>query len=53
MTAAEDLRVLGLVEGEDGSGVGDLAQVPFRVLEGLPDGGVLSEERASRTLTGR
>lgn len=53
VTAAEDLRVLGLVEGEDGSGVEDLARVPFRVLEGLPDGGVLSEERASRTLTGR
>lgn len=50
VTAAEDLHVLGLL-GED-EVAGEPTVVAFRVLEALPDGGVLSEERASRTLAG-
>ncbi|MGJ0182260.1 type VII secretion protein EccB [Corynebacterium glyciniphilum] len=50
VTTAEDLRVLGLVVDDDA--VGEPTAVAFRVLAGLPDGGVLSEERASRTLVG-
>jgi hypothetical protein len=48
VTSAEDLQVLGLVDGESD---GEPETVAFRVLEGLPDGGVLTEERASRTVS--
>jgi hypothetical protein len=48
VTSAEDLRILGLVDGET---PGEPQTVAFRVLEGLPDGGVLTEERASRTVS--
>lgn len=48
LTGAEDLAVLGLT-GDD---TAHLPEVPHRVLEALPDGGVLSEERASHTLSG-
>ncbi|MGV0868136.1 type VII secretion protein EccB [Corynebacterium kalidii] len=48
VTSAEDLKVLGLVDGES---AGEPETVAFRVLEGLPDGGVLTEERASRTVS--
>ncbi|MEJ6549320.1 type VII secretion protein EccB [Corynebacterium sp. USCH3] len=55
VTTADDLRVLGLPAdgpGADGDEGPVSASVPYRVVAGLPDGGVLSEERASRTLVG-
>ncbi|WP_291477473.1 type VII secretion protein EccB [Corynebacterium sp.] len=52
VTSEEDLRVLGMTGSDELGDSGPAARpVAFRVLEGLPDGGVLTEERASRTVS--
>ncbi|MGO1948574.1 MAG: type VII secretion protein EccB [Mycobacteriaceae bacterium] len=48
LESAEDLAALGVWDPEDGNP----PEVPWRVLEPLPDGGVLSVERASYTMPG-
>lgn len=48
VTRVGDLSALGLVDEESAPPT----EVPYRVLEALPDGGLLTEERASRTVTG-
>lgn len=54
LTSVDDLQVLGLAGDGDGAESADRpVEVPFRVLEALPDGGVLSAERAGTTLAGR
>lgn len=49
VTSVEELEAMGDWGGE--GGVAALPEVSFRVLEPLPDGGVLSQDRARETLT--
>lgn len=49
VTSVEELESMGNWGGEDG--VTALPDVPFRVLEPLPDGGVLSRDRAIGTVS--
>lgn len=49
VTSVEELESMGHWGGE--GGVASLPEVPFRVLEPLPDGGVLSQDRARGTVS--